>query len=209
MDEVMRAWLAMIFTCALACRTGASPMAKDGTEMKRHLLAAEQQSLRYFVADAVPEGAAVRALVAAEPGEAWLDLSDEERFLLYELSPESRMAAPADRLARAYCVGLQTVPFEWWGYPGSLSTETSKHLIAVGRAAAPCLRPLLEVATPLRYLNGEANTMVEHFGWIVGDLAADAAARILGVAFDARAPAEARGGRRAELGRALGSLPRP
>ncbi|HET7506001.1 MAG TPA: hypothetical protein VFK02_33505, partial [Kofleriaceae bacterium] len=145
----------------------------------------------------------------AEPGEAWLGLSDEERFLLYELSPESRRGAPADRLARAYCAGLQAVPFEWWGHPGSLSTETARHLIAIGSPAASWLRPLLEVGTPLRYLNGEANTMVEHFGWIVGDLAADAAAQILGVAFDARARADERAGRRAELGRALDSLPRP
>ncbi|HET7502161.1 MAG TPA: hypothetical protein VFK02_14185, partial [Kofleriaceae bacterium] len=60
--------LTILFACALGCRTGASPMA-NGTQMKRHLIAAKQQSQRYFFADAVPEGAAVRALVAAEPGE--------------------------------------------------------------------------------------------------------------------------------------------
>ena len=184
-------------------------MGNDSTDMKHHLHAAKQQAMRYFTAGAVPEGQAVRALVASHPGEQWTGLSDGERFLLYELSPASHANASAEQLARAYCAGLEIMPFEWWGQPGSLTTETAKHLIALGPAAAPWLRPRLDVATPLRYLNGEANAMVDEFGWVVGDLAADVAAHILGVAFEARERANARAVRRAEIGDALDKLHRP
>jgi hypothetical protein len=209
MDEVTRAGLALVFLYTLACRPGAIPMGNDAAEMKQHLVAAKQQALRYFTADAVPEGRAVRALVAQHPGEAWSSLSDEDRFLLYELSPESYASAPAEQRARAYCAGLEGVPFEWWGLPGALTTATAKHLISLGVAAAACLRPRLDATTPLRYLNGEANAMADDLGWVIGDLAADAVAQILGTTFDGREPAAVRAGRRAELGRALETLHRP
>jgi hypothetical protein len=111
--------------------------------------------------------------------------------------------------ALAHCAGLAIMPFEWWGQPGSLTTETAKHLIALGPTAAPWPRPRLDAATPLRYLNGEANAMADEFGWIIGDLAADVAAHFLGVAFEARERADARAVRRAEIGDTLDKLHRP
>jgi hypothetical protein len=184
-------------------------MGNDSMDMKHHLHVAKQQAMRYFTADAVPEGQAVRALVASHPGEQWTGLSDDERFLLYELGPASRASASPEQLARAYCAGLEIMPFEWWGQPGALTTDTAKRLIALGPAAASCLRSRLDVATPLRYLNGEANSMADEFGWVIGDLAADIAAHILGMAFEARERADARAGRRAEIGVALEKLHRP
>jgi hypothetical protein len=203
---VIRAALVAITACAIACRSGAPPMTKDTVRMKQHLATARRESVRYFVADAVPEGAAVRALAATSPTEPWTGLSDDERFLLYELSPDTRALAAKDQLARAYCAGLQAVPFEWWGSPGALTTETAAHLRALGAAAAPCLRPLLDVATPLRYLNGESNALADQFGWIVGDLAAELAAGVLATDYAPMVPAPARAARRAELARALDAL---
>ena len=171
--------------------------------MKRHLAEAQAQSGRYLQGDALPAGDAVRALVAADPGATWGGLSDEERFLLHEISPEARRrAGPAER-ARASCAGLRSVPAEWWGVPGTPGNELAERFVALGAPAAACLRPLLDEERPLRYHDGEANAMARDYGWILGDLAAGLAAAILGQTYDAMQPPDARARRRAELARAL------
>lgn len=106
--------------------------------MKHHLHAAKQQAMRYFTADVVPEGQTVRALVASHPGEQWTGLSDGERFLRYELSPASRASASAEQLARACCAGLEIMPFEWWGQPGSLMRDGPSLTAPAPRTYARC-----------------------------------------------------------------------
>jgi len=58
-------------------------------QMRQHLAAARQQSAIRLGGDALPERDAVRAVVAAHPAAPWERLSDDERFLLYEMSPEA------------------------------------------------------------------------------------------------------------------------
>jgi hypothetical protein len=171
-------------------------------EMKRQLAAAKEQSRIYVQGDALPAGDAIRALVTADPQAGWSSLSDEERFFLFEVSPGARAnAAPAVQ-ARALCAGLTSVSAEWWGVPGAPGNDMAQRLVALGGAAAACLRPLLDGAAALRYRDGEANTLARDHGWVAGDLAAGLAAAVLGQGYEAMAPAPVR----AELARALEAL---
>jgi hypothetical protein len=175
-------------------------------EMKRQLAAAKDQSRIYLHGDALPARDAVRALVAAAPDASWDALSDEERFFLHEISPQARgLAAPAVQ-ARALCAGLSAVSAEWWGVPGSTSNELVQRFVALGGAAAACLRPLLDGERALRYHDGEANSLAKDHGWIAGDLAAGIAAAIVGQSFEEMAPPDARARRRSELAQALAKL---
>jgi hypothetical protein len=175
-------------------------------EMKRQLAAAKEQSRIYIHGDALPARDAVRALVAADAGARWDALSDEERFFLYEISAEARRHAEPAAQARALCAGMTAVSAEWWGVPGTPSNEMAERLVALGRAVAPCLRPLLSATGALRYHDGEANALAKDNGWVAGDLAAGLAAAIVGQSFEAMAPIEERARRRAELARALEGL---
>lgn len=181
---------------------------QDLAEMKRQLATARQQSVSYVHGDALPAGDAVRALVARDVEATWGALSDDERFFLYEISPDARRRAQPAELARAYCAGLRAVSAEWWGIPGTTANEVAARLVALGASAAACLRPLLDTTSPLRYHDGEANALVRHHGWIAGDLAAGLGAALLGQTFDAMQPPDARARRRAELAQALDAMAR-
>lgn len=176
------------------------------TEMKRQLAAAKEQSRIYIHGEALPARDAVRTIAATNPEARWDTLTDEERFFLYEVSPEARRRAPPAVQARALCAGLTAVSAEWWGVPGTPGNEMAERFVALGPAAAPCLRPLLEATGGLRYHDGEANALARDHGWIAGDLAAGLAAAIVGQSFDAMASADERAHRRRELAQALGAL---
>jgi hypothetical protein len=83
--------------------------------MRRELAAARKQTAHALGPEALPERDAIRALVAKHHDESWAALNDQEQFLLFEISPEARAAAARQRVAAAYCAGLRTVPYEWWG----------------------------------------------------------------------------------------------
>jgi len=176
--------------------------------MKRELASARSETAHTLDPDALPQRDAVRALVAAHGDEGWSGLTDQDRFLLFEISPEARGAAPLERVAAAYCAGLRTVPYEWWGSLAAPNSATAGRLIALGAAVAPCLRPLLDAADVLLYRRGETNMRVEEHGWTLGDLAAGLAAAVLATSYDPTAPREARAARRGELARALEAMQR-
>lgn len=177
-------------------------------EMKHQLAAAKEQSGRYLQGDALPARDAVRALVASNALARWEALSDEERFFLYEISPEARARATPAEQAGALCTGLRSVSAEWWGTPGTPANDMAERLVALGPAAAACLRPLLDAGETLRYHDGESNAMAQDHGWISGDLAAGLAAAIVGQSYDPTQSADKRAARRAELARALDAMKR-
>jgi hypothetical protein len=201
----------VILVCLFACGRSAVP-AKDVmspepvAEMKRYLAAAKAESATHVEAETLASRSDVDALASAHPDARWSGLSDEERFFLYELSAGARAAATSDDLARAYCAGLIAVGADWWGVPGPPSSGLPARAVAVGRAVAPCLQPLLAATSPLRYHDGESNALSRGNQWVLGDLAAALAAAVLAQPFDPEQPADARANRRAELAAALAAL---
>jgi hypothetical protein len=200
---------AVLIACAVAaCRSEKTTMTGDDSvvQMRQELASARKQTAQVVVADALPQRDAVRELVAAHPDQRWAALGDDERFLLYELAPDARKAAPRELVARAYCAGLRVVPHEWWGEPDALTGAPVRSLLEPGAEAARCLRPLLGATDVLRYRKGETNTMVKEYGWTIGDLAAGLAAQLLAKSYDVMAPPEVRAVRRAELAQALDAM---
>ncbi|MBZ0236105.1 MAG: hypothetical protein K8M05_27510 [Deltaproteobacteria bacterium] len=175
-------------------------------EMKRHLAAAKAQSSTQVEAASLPARAEVEALVGANPDARWTALSDEERFFLFELSPDARTAASSDEVARAYCAGLTAVVADWWGLPGQATSGLQARFVAAGRAVAPCLRPLVSATAALRYKDGESNSLAHDHAWVLGDLAAGLAAAVIAESFDPSLPADARAARRGEIAAALTAM---
>jgi hypothetical protein len=152
----------------------------------------------------IPEAARVRDLVARAP-DSWKALAPEDAFFLFEIDRAAAARAEPRRLAEAYCAGLGATAPEWWGIPGSTDTAAAAHLVALGRAALPCLITRFDDARPLPYHRSEAATASAELAWTVADLAAGLAAAIAGIGYEHRAAPSERAARRRELEHTLAS----
>lgn len=168
------------------------------------LAAVRQAAETRFSLAGIPEITRVRELAARAP-DSWKALAPEEAFFLFEIDRGAAARADPRRLAEAYCAGLGATAPEWWGIPGSTDAAAAAHLIALGRAALPCLIARFDDARPLPYHRSEAATASEELTWTVADLAAGLAAAIAGVAYEHRAAPSARAAQRRELARTLAS----
>lgn len=160
---------------------------------------ARTQSDSYLSGDALPARKDIAALVDADAQAWWASLPADEAFLLFEASPQTAARAPVDVRASAYCAGIETISAEWWGLPGSPSTEPAKRAVELGMPVAKCLARLFENERRIAYKDGEARLEAKQNEWTVADLAAGLAARVLGESYDSAAPTAARAARRAEL----------
>lgn len=172
--------------------------------LKPHLQTALEQSAHGVTASVMPVTPDIRALVAGRDLTFVSKLSPEERFFVFEVSPETARRVGVDMLALAYCAALSIVPADWWGTPGAVDTETGRHLVALGTAAVRCLVARFDDLERLVYHQGEANTQARAFDWAIGDLAAGFAAVILKKDYDHRAAASERKHQRDALRRLLG-----
>lgn len=162
------------------------------TRLKPHLLAALVQSAHSATANAMPVAPDIRALVAGREPTFVARLSAEERFFVFEVSPETARRVDVAVVAPAYCAALSIVPGDWWGTPGAVNTEAGQRLVALGTAAVRCLNARFDDPKRLVYHQGEANTQAKSLDWIIGDLAAGFAAAILKKDYDHRAAASER-----------------
>lgn len=167
--------------------------------LKQVLAEARKQAESYLSGEALPARGDIAAIVDAEARPWWEPLSPEQAFLLFEASPGTAARAPAEVRANAYCAGVEHVSAEWWGTPEDPQTDVAKRVIAQGAAGAKCLARLFENPRRLAYKDGETRLEAKQHEWTVADLAAGLAARALGEAYDASAPASDRAARRAEL----------
>lgn len=141
----------------------------------RKALDALADSQARLKAVALAEGPAVRRLKAFE---AWLDrggaLGD------HGVALADACAAAIPELSDLNVFGLP---------PSVKSSATSRRLVAVGKAALPALRRLLDDGRKGRYGGSEEATIASMYAYRVCDLGAALVARIVGVKYeDARDP---------------------
>ncbi|MBZ5711967.1 hypothetical protein [Nannocystis pusilla] len=94
-----------------------------------------------------------------------------ELFFLVETNVLRRESVSAAGLQAAYCAAVRQMPPDWWSMPGSTNTGVARRLLTVP-GVETCLTALLDDRTPLRYLDGESNTLAGDLDWQTGDLAA-------------------------------------
>lgn len=71
-----------------------------------------------------------------------------------------------------------------WGLPSDMApNQSSRHIVALGRAALPALRPLLLSDRPLMIEGSEEPTIAKMYGYQVRDLAGALVAAILGTTY--------------------------
>jgi len=205
--EVSRAFLLLALASCTAGKPNqehdvtntASPNDPTLARLKQQLATARTQTDAHYSGDALPVAGDVAAIVDREPRPWWQQLTPDETFLLFEISPRTAARAPADVAANAYCAGVAGVSAEWWGSPGAPRTEPSDRLVALGKPVAACLTKLFDDPRKLHYIDGEARSEAHDNGWTVGDLAAGLVARILGQSYDATQPVPERAKQRAAL----------
>lgn len=173
-----------------APRTGAAaapPTEKPMTHT--HKLASRLLALHYSgLFMTMPRGAdRVLAEVGADELAALIadrDAGGEARFLATELwfdghgkPPLADLAELGELYARALAEGWAAYANPW-GLPGEIG-PIGGHLLRLGDAAVPALRPRLDDATPISYGGSEEATIGNRYAYRVKDVAAFYAARLL------------------------------
>lgn len=155
----------------------------------------------------VPEGLQGRQQLLdqlARQTEPWKGLTPIQNFFLFEVAPDKASKAPAAVVRDAYCAALESLPGEWFTPFSSLSTGTSKRLLAITDMDA-CLVRQLDNQKEVDFGDSEAHANASLAHYQVGDLAALFLGARHKLDYDIRAPLAARITRRGELKRQLGT----
>ncbi|TVQ88089.1 MAG: hypothetical protein EA397_17430 [Deltaproteobacteria bacterium] len=209
---MIRAFLAL---CLVGCPRASPPPSSEpdvtdpspeASALRRAVTAARESHVR---AEFLPDFGALTALIDDLEDEGLARLPALERFIALEVRPERARQLPQSTVVGAYAEALRTLPADWWGMHGALTSPAAKRLREMP-GADPALLRLLDDTTAIHYLedDGEASTEAEDWSITVADLAAELLALRHDLAFDAWQPDPAvRTETRRALAQQLGARP--